>query len=222
MPAHRFETVAQPAVAVDVGDPAVLELREDLFHPDQHARQSHLRQAARALERDQHDLVDAGMPVLLRPFAEMAAANQTGFVVVRAEVGGAGMRNLDRDQRDVRVAVFCGDDRRDLLVGLELDHQVDALADQDVGVALRDLRVVAIVDRDQLDALHRRGALEARRHLLGELIVGALRRIAETVEALFEWPQRRSIQVLADLLEHAAPLERVEQAERHALRQPAP
>ena len=51
-----------------------------------------------------------------------------------------------RDQRDVRLAVLGGDDRRDVLVGLELDDEVDLLAHEDVGVALRDLRVVAVVD----------------------------------------------------------------------------
>ena len=56
------------------------------------------------------------------------------------------MRHLDRDQRDVGLAVFGGDDRRDVIVGLELDHEIDLLAHQDVGVALRDLRVVAVVD----------------------------------------------------------------------------
>ena len=43
-------------------------------------------------------------------------------------------------------AVLGGDDRRDVLVGLELDDEVDFLAHQDVGVALRDLGVVAVVD----------------------------------------------------------------------------
>ena len=71
------------------------------------------------------------------------------------------MRNLDGDHRDVRVAVLGGDDRRDLLVGLELDDQIDALAHEHVGVALRNLRVVAVVDRDQLHAFRRRGTLQA-------------------------------------------------------------
>ena len=222
MPAHGFEAVAQPAVAVDVGDPAVLERREDLFHPDQHARQSHLRQAARALERDQHDLVDAGMPVLLRPFAEMAAANQPGFVVVRAEIGGAGMRHFDRDERDVGLAILGRHNRRDVLVGLELNHEIDFFAHQDIRVPLRDLRVVPVVHRDQLDPFLRRGALQAGRDLLRELIIGALRRVAEPERLLFERPQVRTIQILAYLLDHAAALERVQQAERHTLRQPAP
>ena len=91
------------------------------------------------------------VPVLLRPSAEIAAADETRLVVVGAEVGGARMRHLDRDQRDVRFAVLRRDDRRDVLVGLELDDEIDFLAHEDVGVALRDLRVVAVVDADELD-----------------------------------------------------------------------
>ena len=68
----------------------------------------------------------------------------------------------------------------------------------------------------------RGGALEAERHFLRELVVGALRRIAEPVELLLERPQRTAVEVLADLVDHAAALERVEQPERHALRQAAP
>ena len=56
------------------------------------------------------------------------------------------MRHFDRDQRDVGLAVLRRDDRRDVLVGLELDDQVDLLTNEHVGVALGDLRVVAVVD----------------------------------------------------------------------------
>ncbi len=131
------------------------------------------------------------------------------------------MRNLDRDERDVRLAVLGGDDRRDVLVGLELDHEIDLLAHQDVGVALRDLRAVAVVDRDELDALRGGGALQAVGDFLRELVVGALRRVAEPIRLLAERPHVRSIQVLADLLDHAAALEGVEEPEGHALGQPA-
>ena len=56
------------------------------------------------------------------------------------------MRHFDRDERNVRLAVLGRDDRRDVLVGLELDDEIDLLAHEDVGVALGDLRVVAVVD----------------------------------------------------------------------------
>jgi hypothetical protein len=58
-------------------------------------------------------------------------------------------------------------------------------------------------------------------NFLRELIVGALRGVAEAIEPLLQRAQRRAIEILADLLDHAAPLERIEQAEHHRLRQPA-
>ena len=57
VPAHRFEALAELAVPFEVGDLAVLERRTRLLHADEHAGQPHLRQAAGALEREQHDLV---------------------------------------------------------------------------------------------------------------------------------------------------------------------
>ncbi len=131
------------------------------------------------------------------------------------------MRHLERDQRNLRVAVLRRHGCRDVLVGLELDDEVDLLTDEDLGVALRDLRVVAVVDADQLDAVRRRRALQADRDLLRELIVGALRRVPQPERLLLERADVRSVEVLADLLDHAAALERVEQPERHALGQPA-
>ena len=222
VPPHRLEALAELAVAVEMRHLAVFEMREDLFHADQHPGQAHLRQAAGALERDQDDLVDLRMPVLLGPASEEAAADQPGLVVVRPEVGRTWMRHLDRDERNVRLAVLGADNRRDVLVGLELDDEVDLFSNQNVGVALGDFRVVPVVERDQFDALRGGGALEAERHLLRERVVRSLRGIAKPVEFLFERPQRTAIEVFADLVDHAAPLERVEQPERHALRQTAP
>ncbi len=155
MPAHGFETFAEFAVAVEIGDARVLECRTGLAHADEHAGESHLRQAAGAIERDQDDLVSFAVPVLLGPSPQVTAADQARLVIVGPVIGRARMRNLDRDQRNVRLAVLGGDNRRHVLVGLKLDHEVDLLAHQHVGVALRDLRVVAVVDADQLDALPR-------------------------------------------------------------------
>ena len=77
---------------------------------------------------------------------EVASADQASLVVVRAEIGRAGMRHLDRDERDPCLAILGGDNRRHVLIGLELDDQIHLLADEDVGVPLGDLRAVSVVD----------------------------------------------------------------------------
>ena len=76
------------------------------------------------------------------------------------------MRNLDGDQRDVRVPVLGRHNRGDLLVGLEFDDEVDVLAHEHIGVALGDLRIVAVVHANQLDTLGGGRALQAGRHFL--------------------------------------------------------
>ena len=117
----------------------------NLLHPHEHARQSHLRQPAGARQGEQQDFVHLPLPVLLGPATKIPAADQAGFVVVRAEIGRPGMRYLDRNQGDIGFPVLRRDDGRDLLVGLEFDHQVDFLAHQHIRVALRDLGVVPVV-----------------------------------------------------------------------------
>ncbi len=199
----------------------MLELRTGFLHPHEHAGQPHPGQTARALERQQDDFGDLRRTMLLGPAPEVTAADQSGFVVVGAEVGRAGMRHFDRNERDVRFPVLGGDDRGDVLVGLELDDEVHFLAHQDIGVALRDLGAVAVVDANELDTLGGGGPLHAGRDLLGELVVGALRGVAKPIGALLEGTQVRAIQVLAHFFNHPAALEGVQQPERHAFRQAA-
>jgi hypothetical protein len=91
-----------------------------------------------------------------------------------------------------------------------------------VGVALRDLAAVAVIDADQLNAFRARRALQAGGDLFRELVVGPLCGVPEPVEFLLERPQRRAVEILANLLDHATAFQGVEQTERHALRQPAP
>ena len=89
VPAHSFERVAQLAVAVDVDDRTMFERRTGLLHPDQHAGKPHFRKAARTIERDEHDLIDLGVPLPFGPPSEVTPADETGFVVVGTEIRGA-------------------------------------------------------------------------------------------------------------------------------------
>ncbi len=61
----------------------------------------------------QHDdLVNAAAPVLLGPASQLATSEQSGFVIVSAKVSGSGMRYLQRDEWNFRIAIFCRDNRR--------------------------------------------------------------------------------------------------------------
>jgi hypothetical protein len=61
--------------------------------------------------------------------------------------------HVDRNERDVRFQVPGSDRWRRRLVRLELDHEVDALANEVLGDPQRHLGLVAVVDDDQLDVL---------------------------------------------------------------------
>ena len=80
-----------------------------------------------------------------------------------------------------RLVVGRGDRRRDRFVGLELDDQIHAFADQQLRVLDRDLRLIAVVDDDQLDLRALGGADEAGVDLVGERAVLALAGIADPV-----------------------------------------
>src|SRR5262249_19927188 len=77
MATHGFEAVAEHAVAVDRRHATLVERRTRLFHADQHAGEAHLRQAASPLQREEQDLVNGSVPVMLGPASEVATADQT-------------------------------------------------------------------------------------------------------------------------------------------------
>src|SRR5262249_59226728 len=98
-----------------------------------------LGQRPRPQQLDQKNLVHVSVPVLLGPTSQVASRNQAGLVVVGAEVRRPRMGNVDGDEGNLRLHVFRRDGLGYHLVGLQLDHQVDALADQVVRVSQSNL-----------------------------------------------------------------------------------
>ena len=84
---------------------------------------------------EEDELVDFAVPVFACPAAQSLATDEAGFVVICAEVGGAGVRNFDGDDGRVRLEEFGGDYWSYALVGLVFEDEVDALLDEKVGVA---------------------------------------------------------------------------------------
>ena len=106
---------------------------------------------------------------------------------------------------------------RNQLIGLELDHQVHLLFDQVVRAAQRDLRLVAVVHHDQFHVLALGGAHQAVAHLAVERGVLPLGRVPDAVEPPAPHLARQPVVILADLVQEAALVQRIEQAETHAL-----
>jgi len=62
------------------------------------------------------------------------------------------MRNIDRNQRNLRPSDLIPNHRRDLLLYLELNVQVDLAANELLGILNRSGGVVAVVENEQIDA----------------------------------------------------------------------
>ena len=73
-------------------------------------------------------------------------------------------------ERDTGLEISRRHFRSDRLVGLELEREIEVLANQMFRVPQRDLRLISVVDDDQLDVRGFGGALQARRALRRQTI----------------------------------------------------
>ncbi len=76
------------------------------------------------------DPVDVAVPLGERELRERLAGGHADAVVVDAEEGGVGMRDVDGDERDVGGGDLVADDGSDLVLDLELDDEIDAGFDE--------------------------------------------------------------------------------------------
>ena len=59
------------------------------------------------------------------------------------------MGYVNGNDRDARLQELLGDGGRNRLIGLELDCQIDLLANEMVGIAQRYFRIITIIDDNQ-------------------------------------------------------------------------
>ena len=215
---HLVEGRLELPVAIDRDHGAGFRgLVKGLPEPGERAAHARAHERARAGELQQQHLVHPSLPVAPRPLPQMASCEQPGLVVVGPEVGGAGMGHVDGDERDASLHVRGGDGRRDGFVRLEFDDEIDAFANQVLGGSEGHLRLVAVVEHDQLDILAIGGALEAREHLARKRGVLALAGIADPVPPAPSNLRREAIPRRVDLLDHSDVVEGVQQAEAQPL-----
>ena len=79
---------------------------------------------------------------------EGLACQQSGSKIVRAKKDSPRLRNVDRQAGNLRLPKFVSDDRGDGFIDLKLDHEIDTLPDEEVGISEGRLVVVLIVDDD--------------------------------------------------------------------------
>ena len=177
-------------------------------------------QRSRARELENQDLVDLPVPARVRVLAQIAAAEQPGLVVVGAEVRRARVRDVDRDQRNARFEILRCDGGRDRFVGLKFDDEIDLFLDQVLRVAQRHLRLIPVVDDDQLEALAFGGAKQPGVHLAGKRAVLPLRRVPDAEPLSRPDHRHEAVMLVVDLLHEPAVMQRVEQAKAHPLSEP--
>ena len=124
------------------------------------------------------------------------------------------MRDIDGDERDAGFGDLIGDDRRDVLVDLELDDDVHALADEGLSVLDGDLRVVVVVEHHEVDPDGRRRAAQTGGHGLRER---HLRRLPAEAEAQLARPRDVAVLAVGALADIAAMHERLEDAVHRGL-----
>src|SRR5262245_30407854 len=112
------------------------------------------------------------VPMFFRPPPERPPPDQAGVVVIGAEVGGAGMRNLHGNHWYVRRYKLGRNHRSHALVSLVLHHQIYPFADQMLGVAQRLARAVTVVHDNQVHLRSRGSPFQTGSHFAAKYGIG--------------------------------------------------
>jgi hypothetical protein len=123
---------------------------------------------SRTGKRQEHNFIDPTAPAGASPLTEATPCKQTGLVVIGPEVGSARVGNVDGDEWDVCFQILRSDRGSHGLIGLELDDQIHSLMNQVLGISEGHLRLISIVDNDELDIFGLRGGLKTRINLMRE------------------------------------------------------
>ena len=83
---------------------------------------------------------------------EQGTGLEADLEVIYAEVGGVGVGHVNGYQWDIGLFEDVGHARRGRLLDLELEHQIYALGDELFGVLNSNVRVIAVVEDQKLDA----------------------------------------------------------------------
>src|SRR5262245_15574267 len=92
--------------------------REFLAQGVKDAGHTELRQRSRDGQLQQKHLFYLAAPVLLGPSSQRPAADEARLVVIRAKISCPGVRDLDRNDGNIRAQKLRSDNRRNALVGL--------------------------------------------------------------------------------------------------------
>ena len=108
-----------------------------------------LHKAAGFRESDAENPIRLALPLVDGVLGEQDAGFIADFKVVHAEVGGIGVGHIDGDERDLSLFEDMRDVGSYVLLHLEFEGQVDALAHKVFRVLDGDIGIVAVVELEQ-------------------------------------------------------------------------
>ena len=132
------------------------------------------------------------------------------------------MGNVDRDEGKAHLVVPGGNRSRHVVVRLELDDEVDSLANEVLRVPEGNSRLIAIVEDEELHTLALGGPVQARAHLAREGRVVPLRGIADAAASPPCPAGGEAVSGGVDLFEKAAEVEGTEESKGQALAESRP
>ena len=118
---------------------------------------------------------------------------KTNPVIIHSKVSGVWMGDVYGDQRNPCSGDFVGDGRRDSLINLKFDHQVNLLPDKFFRIAHCYLRIIVVVQDQQIHSRRIRRRLQTFSHSFGER---HLRRFASEAKADFPRSGNHPIQAI--------------------------
>ena len=104
--AGGFEAAAELAVAIEMNHADFAQVAKNFLHADEHTGHARRRERTGLGQFEQQHFVDEIFPMRASPAGGIAAADETGFVVIGAVESRAGVRDFDRDERNAGFAVF--------------------------------------------------------------------------------------------------------------------
>src|SRR5205807_2996810 len=113
---------------------AILQAGKPRAHSRESAGDPALHQRPRLLNPQSKHSAHFPAPVTLGKMSQILARLKTDPVIIHTKVSGVRMWDVYRDQRNPCSIDFVGDRRRDSLIDLEFDDQVNLQSDKFLGI----------------------------------------------------------------------------------------
>src|SRR5260370_21382413 len=123
----------------------MLQAREPRAHARESAGDPALHQRPRLFNPQSKDSADLATPMSLSKIGQILARLKTNPVIIHSKVSGVWMGNVYSNQWNPCSTNFVGDGRRDSLIDLAFDDQINLLSDKFLCIPHCRLRIIVVV-----------------------------------------------------------------------------